>query len=288
MDGYGRGEAANSEVSVFVEIRASSHRNKDIQIRLPQAYLPLERRIKKRVADKVSRGRLDVYIRRNGLRGQQIVQLDKELAIACYQQMCRVAEQLGKDENSVNFSSVFEQPGVITTSQREPNAMQEWIIVSTAVDSALGDMLQQRNLRGKELLSEMTPELLSLQAERGALSLQLDDLNLALALRLEKRLVRILGSRLNKDKLTHEAAILVEKSDITEELRRIEEHCMALGQLLHLDEKGVGREMDLIIQELMREMNTVSSKVIPAEATAHIVAMKLHLELLRDLISQVE
>ena len=166
--------------------------------------------------------------------------------------------------------------------------MQEWIIVSTAVDSALGDMVQQRKLRGKEIRSEMNPELINLQAQRGELSLRLDDLNQALATRLEKRLTRILGSRMNPQRLSHEAALLVEKSDITEELRRIEQHCLALGQLQQLDERGVGRQMDLIVQELSREMNTVSSKVIPAEATANVVAMKLHLEHLRDLISQIE
>ena len=78
MEGYGRGEASNGDVSVFVEIRASAHRSKDIQIRVPQCYLSLERRLKQRLLDKVHRGKVDVFIKRTGLKGFQEVVLDAE------------------------------------------------------------------------------------------------------------------------------------------------------------------------------------------------------------------
>ena len=67
MEGYGRGEASNGDISVFVEIRASAHRSKDIQVRIPQYYFSLERRLKQRLLTKVNGEKIDVYIKRTGL-----------------------------------------------------------------------------------------------------------------------------------------------------------------------------------------------------------------------------
>ncbi len=288
MEGYGRGEASNGDVSVFIEIRATTHRSKEIQIRLPQAYLSLERRLKQRIHDKIFRGKLEVFVRRTGLRGHQEVLLDYELAKACFEEMAQLAEELGRSKDDIDINAIFSQSGVLNTQAKEPDAMQEWIIVSTAMDSAIIDLIQQRKVNGKELAMELGPELRDLQRHRGELSAQLDILNAALVKRLEKRLHKLLGQRIHPQKLEHEAAILVEKSDITEELARLEEHCLQLGQLQALKEKGIGRQMDAVIQQIQREMNTIASKVIPAQASQHVAAMKVHIENIRDIIAQVE
>jgi uncharacterized protein (TIGR00255 family) len=288
MEGYGRGEASNGEIAVFVEIRASSHRSKEIQIRLPQAYLPLERRIKKRIADKVHRGKLDIFIKRNGIRGQQVLQYDEELALEIHHRMTELADTLGQPSESVDLATIFQQPGVAQAIPKEPNAMQEWIIVSTAVDSALGELLQNRKIQGKEIRMELEPEIRAMQATRGHLSEHLDGIHQALMERFEKRLQRLLGGRFPVDRLSTEAALLVEKSDISEDLRRIEQHCIDLGLCLSDTSKGVGRKMELLTQELLRELNTISSKVIPAEASQQIIQLKVHLENIRDWVSSVE
>ena len=288
MEGYGRGEASNGDVSVFVEIRASGHRSKDIQIRVPQCYLSLERRLKQRLLDKVYRGKVDVFIKRTGLKGFQEVVLDAELAKACFEEMSALALDLNRPTEEIDINKIFEQPGVLNTQAKEPDARQEWIIVSTALDAAIIDLIQQRKVNGKELSMELAPELRGLQKHRGELSSQLDALNQALVDRLDKRLKKLLGQRMSSDKLHREAAILVDKSDITEELARVEEHCLRLGQLQAQKEKGLGRKMDIVVQDLQREMNTIGSKVIPAEASEHITQMKVHIENIRDIITQVE
>lgn len=288
MEGYGRGEASNGDLSVFVEIRATAHRSKDIQFRLPQCYLSLERRLKKRLTDKIFRGKLEVFIRRTGLRGHQEVLLDTELAQACFEEMVQLAQTFNRPAESIDINKIFDQPGVLNTQAKEPDAMQEWIIVSTAMDSAIVDLIQQRKVMGKELAMELGPELRGLQRHRGELSSQLEILNQALVIRLEKRLNKLLGQRIPSERLQHEAAILVEKSDITEELARLEEHCLSLGHIQSLKDKGTGRKMDAVLQQIQREMNTIASKVIPAQASQHVAEMKVHIENVRDIIAQVE
>ena len=149
MEGYGRGEASNGDVSVFVEIRASGHRSKDIQIRVPQCYLSLERRLKQRLLDKVYRGKVDVFIKRTGLKGFQEVVLDAELAKACFEEMSALALDLNRPTEEIDINKIFEQPGVLNTQAKEPDARQEWIIVSTALDATIIDLIQQRKVNGK-------------------------------------------------------------------------------------------------------------------------------------------
>ena len=288
MAGYGRGEASNGEVSVFIEIRASAHRSKDIQFRLPQCYLSLERRLKNRLTDKVSRGKIDVFIKRTGLKGHQEALLDVDLAKACFEEMSHLALELGRDVQEIDINKIFEQPGVLNTKSKDPDAMQEWIIISTAMDAAIIDLIQQRKIGGKDLSMELEPELRGLQRHRGELSSQLEALNQALMDRLDKRLKRLLGQRLPPQRLQYEAAVLVDKSDISEELSRVEEHCLRIGTLHNQKEKGLGRKLEIVIQDLQREMNTISSKVIPAEASEHILEMKVHVENIRDIIAQAE
>lgn len=288
MEGYGRGEASNGDISVFVEIRASAHRSKDIQIRIPQCYLSLERRLKQRLLNKINRGKIDVFIKRTGLNGHQEVILDAELAKACFEEMAALAILLKRSVDEIDINKIFAQPGVLNTQAKEPDAMQEWIIVSTAIDAAIIDLVQQRKVNGKELFMELSPELRGLQKHRGELCSRLNELNQALIERLNKRLKKLLGQRISSDRLQREAAILVDKSDITEELSRIEEHCLRLGHLQAQKEQNIGRKMDIVLQDLQREMNTISSKVIPAEASLHITQMKVHIENIRDIISKVE
>ena len=105
------------EVSVFVEIRASAHRSKDIQIRVPQCYLSLERRLKQRVLDKVHRGKVDVFIKRTGLNGHQEVILDRLSAKACFEEMSALID-LNRSVEEIDVNKIFEQPGSQHTSQR--------------------------------------------------------------------------------------------------------------------------------------------------------------------------
>ena len=253
---------------------------------MPRPYRPLERRIKKRIADKVHRGKLDTCIKRNGIRGQQVLQYDEGGPLNSSSNN-RAGTKIGANNRCYRSCHHIPATGVAQAIPKSPTP-QEWIIVSTAVDSALGELLQNRKIQGKEIRAALEPEIRSMQATRGHLSEHLDSIHQALMERFNKRLQRLLGGRISAERLSTEAALLVEKSDISEDLGRIEQHCIDLGLCLSDTGKGMGRKMELLTQELLRELNTISSKVIPAEASQQIIQLKVHLENIRDWVSSVE
>lgn len=287
MNGYGRGEASNGDISVTVEIRAQNNRTRDVQIRLPKVYLSLEPRIKKSISEKIVRGRIEVFIHRNPLRSGKRVTCDTELAEQYYQAMMLVAKRLQREPSEISLTEIYKQPGVLLLTETKPDALQEWFILATALEAAIHDVCLQRHEEGEKLQLRFDQHIKELQRLRNILFQQQENINHQLFSRLEKRLKRLLGDNLDPRRLEQEAAILVEKSDCSEELYRLEGHCISLGKFSDND-KPVGRQLDLILQELNREINTIGSKVQEHAFSQIVISLKYQLEKMREIVSHIE
>ena len=133
----------------------------------------------------------------------------------------------------------------------------------------------------------MTSLLAELQQTRGETVALADSVNARIHKKLEMRLMKLLGDHVDPNRLAQEGAILADKSDISEELLRIQSHCDQLAQTFNA--KGaVGRKIDFILQELNREINTVGSKASESAITAQVISMKSLLEKLREQAANIE
>ena len=287
MEGYGKGEASNSDVGITVEIRSSANRFREVQIKLPQAYLSLERQIKKMISEHIVRGKIEVFIRRHNIKSQTQIHINLELAEQYYQAMATVAKRLQREATDIDLQVIMDKPGVLMLTEIDPDPQQEWLIVSTAVESALRDVLQQRSQHGKIIEQDLQEHLRAFQEIRNLLCSQIDDINASLQERLEKRLQKLLSGQIHPNRLSQEAALLVEKSDISEELLRLEQYSIDLGTLPH-SSPAVGRQMDILLQEINRDLNIIASKVIDVQSAQLTVQLKQRLEKIRELISQTE
>ena len=287
MNGYGRGEASNGDVAIVVEIRSNPHRTRDLQIRLPKLYLSLEPRIKKTIAGSTQRGRIEVYIHRNPIRSGQEIDTNLDLADKYYQAMSLVAKRLQREPSEISLQEVFNQPGILVLKEPTPDPLQEWIILSTALDVALNDLRRQRQEEGAVLEEKLIPHRSEIQRLQQVLVAQQDRINQQLFQRLEKRLQRLLGDQLDSKRLIQEAAILVEKSDCSEELHRIEGLCLSLEEV-STSNKPLGRKLDFILQELNREINTIGSKIQDHSFAQIVIALKVQLDKLREIVTHIE
>ena len=290
MNGYGRGEASNGEISIVVEVRCNAHRSKDVQIRLPKFYLSLEPRIKTTISEHITRGRVDVYINRNQLRSMKMIHCDLELAQQYYDAIQQLSDSLGRESSEISLKDVYSQPGVLIQKEKTADALNEWFVLSTALDLALSDAIAQRSKEGLELQEEIHRLGQALHSEVKDLCAQQDAINRKLFLRLEKRLQRLLGDQLNSKRLTQEAAFLVEKSDCSDELSRLDGHCQKLLSLqdTQTEHKAIGRKLDFVLQEINRELNTIGSKIQEYAFAKIIVEAKSHADSLRELVSDIE
>jgi uncharacterized protein (TIGR00255 family) len=288
MTGYGRGEATNGDVSVVVEMKSVNNRFRDVQMRVPRDYMVLEPRIQAALKDSIQRGRIEIFVRRNAAESGQGVQPDVHLAERYYKAIKLVAQRLQRPEEDIPLALIVAQPGVLTTIETEADALTEWDLANTAVQAALDDLLQMRKAEGDALQRDLRWQLDEMMRLRAEVAAHSEGIAERLRARLEERLLRLVADRrLDPSRLAQEAAILADKADVSEELVRIESHCVQFGDALN-SEEPVGRRLDFLLQELNREINTVGSKAAESAVAERVVEMKSVLERMREQVANVE
>ena len=287
MTGYGRGEAANENITTVVEIRTVNNRFRDIQIRVPKSYLSLEPRIRKAISKVIHRGRIEIFVHRESVESSQQISCDPILAERYLKAMQAVAKRLQRDQTEIALHTILAQPGVLLTTEPEPNANYEWDLIATALDLAIADLCNMRKEEGEALHQNLLEQLLQLQQIRHTIEQQFDDLTKHLQQKLEQRLIRLLGDKIEPIRLAQEAAILVDKSDISEELTRLQSHCDQLQNIFNTP-GPVGRKIDFILQEFNREINTIGSKSSSHKVAMSVLEFKSILEKIREQAANIE
>jgi uncharacterized protein (TIGR00255 family) len=288
MTGYGRGEATNGDVSVVVEMRSVNNRFRDIQIRLPRSYMVLESRIQKFMKPRIHRGRLEIFVRRSAVESSQTIAADPILAERYHAAMASVAQRLTRDPADIPLGLILNQSGVLTLSESEPDALVEWTLVVTALESACAALMGMRSTEGEELHDDLRRHLDDILRLHAEVETHCEGINTRLQARLTARITRLIGDRIEPGRLAAEAAVLADKADISEELARIRSHCRQFEQVMTGESEPIGRKMDFLTQELNREINTIGSKAAEHPISSRVVEMKSVLERIREQAANVE
>ena len=287
MTGYGRGEASNGALSISIEIRSTTHRFRDIQIRVPKGYLSLEPRIRSRVGKLVIRGRVEIFVHRHSLDSTHNITADPTLAERYLKAMKLIAKRVQKEEESIRFEDLIQQPGVLHIQENLPDANAEWVLIDTALQAALDHLQMHRTQQGIERKKKLEVLIASLQMKRAEIEENNDHIHAFLFEKLEGRLKRLLGSHLPPRRLSQEAAILVDKADVSQELIKIRTSCDQLRGALEKTE-SVGKKLDFILQDLGRELNTIGAKIVDHRISHTIIEAKELLERIREEANDLE
>lgn len=287
MTGYGRGEATNGDVTVVVELKSVNNRFRDLNVRMPRGYLVLESRVQKVLREVLQRGRVDVFLRRSAVEGGPSVQADPVLAERYFNAMAQVAKRLAREDEDIPLASVLAQPGVLNAAEVETDALGEWTIVETALQAALADFLQMRSAEGEALRLDLRRHLDHLQRLWAEVQACTDGITERLHARLQERITRLLGDKVDPSRLAQEAAVLADKADVSEELARLRSHFKQFSDALESPDP-VGRKLEFLVQELNREINTIGSKAAEHPVSAQVVEMKSVLERIREQAANVE
>lgn len=288
MTGYGRGESDRAGARISVEINSVNRRQSDIVINLPRELSALEPRIREAVAERVSRGRTNVVVvldRR--ATGAPNLALDSALARSYHESMRALQEQL-RVAGEITIGMILQAPGVLRFSEDglAPNEM--WPTVQAALKTALDELLAMRAREGRHLAKDLIHRL---KAVRHSLE-EVRKLHPAVAEKYRAGLLERLKNAgfeflPNDDRLLKEIALFADRSDVSEELTRLESHLAQFAHHLRKDEP-VGRTLEFIIQEISRELNTLGAKAGDAEISRHVVASKAELEKIREQVQNLE
>jgi uncharacterized protein (TIGR00255 family) len=296
MTGYAQARSELHGWAVRVSVKSVNHRFLDLKLRLPEGFDLYELRLRQAVREHIHRGHVDLYV--NVEPGTAApVQINKELARA----YLHAAESFMKDTSAaanVDVVSLLRLPGVIAgLNGVVPEAEDQQEKLGQALDACLREALlkldDMRRAEGKHLVQELRDRLARITSEVEQVRGLVTTLRPAFARRLDVRLKELLGgTSIDPARLAQEAALLAERSDISEELDRLRSHLQQFTKLL--DGAGeLGKKLDFLLQEMHREANTMLSKTPGVESEALAITglaleIKADIEKLREQVQNIE
>ena len=290
MTGFGRGSAAGDGFAVSVEIKTVNNRYLDIHVRGPQELTSLEMDIRKRVNARLSRGRVDLNINFDRTGETASYQINQAV-VAAYVDALREIQHQFNLSGDIDVSSIARLPGALSSPRNE--LTDEMVRgIEAAIDQALANLEQMRNVEGQSLASEMNNRLQTIQQRIPVIESAAAGLVDAYQQRLQKRISELTSRsgqpiELDPTRLAQEVAYLADRSDITEELARLRSHVEQFREALESNEE-VGKRLDFLLQELNREANTVLSKSTEISIKEAALAIKAEVEKLREQVQNVE
>jgi uncharacterized protein (TIGR00255 family) len=290
MTGFGRAELAGETAAITVEARSVNHRHLDVALRLPNAWSSLESDIRRLVQGRVERGRVEISVQVSPLPTQstRTVRVDSVLAQHYVEQARQLAREIGVG-GDVDLGWILGRPGVIElTDAPAADAAVVWPLVAAALGQALDELVDRRSVEGTALASELRGLGAALTDVLGQMNARAPLAAARREERLRERMTALLaGTGLDETRIATEVAVWATKTDVTEELARLRVHLDELGLMLN---KGgsVGRQLDFLIQEMNREVNTVASKADDLELSQAALGAKGLLEKIREQVQNLE
>ena len=288
MTGFGHGEGEVGGLAFSCDVRSVNHRFLDARVKLPREHVGHEPALVQRVRKRVGRGRVELSVRTEAAGDQACqVRVDAELARRYQASMRELAEALGLPALDLPVTAFTELDGVVTVQTRADDEDVAQAL-HQAVDQALEAHARMRLEEGRALASDLLARLDRI----GILIEQLADDAVEqlprLRDKLHDRLQRLLGEvPVDADRVLTEAAMIAERADVTEEIVRLRQHSDAFIQAIRGGGR-VGRKLDFIAQEMLREANTVGSKAWEAPVSLLSIEIKSEVERIREQVQNVE
>ncbi len=290
MTGYGRAEALLEGRKWVIEIKSLNHRYIEIITRLPGVLSSLEIDIKKRVGERIFRGRIEISIQADAEAGQDNgvqYSLNVPLLRNYHSLLVKMKEDLNlKDEVGLNTLARFKEIFVPSETRFDPAAA--WGGIRTTLDEALDALIRMRRAEGDVLKKDFLGRLDTLGRYLASAKARAPRTVLEYKQRLQERIRELTdGLEMDPVRLSQEVALLAEKSDITEEIVRFESHIGQMEKLLQGSD-AIGRKLDFLLQEMGREVNTIGSKSNDIVIAQDVIELKSELAKLREQAQNVE
>ena len=288
MTGFGRGEGETSLGKVLVECRSVNHRYCDMSIKLPKRLTPFENRIKEMIRSLVSRGRIDVLLKIDS-GGEERAPLTVDIKLA--EQYVRALQAL-KDQfqikGEITLDLLASTADLITAKEESIDIEPYWQEIAPILKRSFEAMDEMKRSEGESLARDLRGRLERIGGQLEEIKTQFPFHVEAYQNRLREKLKSLLeGMEVDPNRFQQEVAFLAERIDITEEIVRAESHLRQLVVLLS-EKEPVGRKMDFLLQEINREVNTISSKANDAGISQRVVEIKSELEKIREQVQNIE
>ena len=289
MTAFATVEKTTDELTATVEIRSYNSRHLDIFLRIPSPYQLLEDKIKELIHARVARGRIEMRLH---IEDHTMEAAALEIEDARADALMTIFEELKskfKLKNDITLDTLLNAGGIIKPIEKVQNDETIWPVVKTCIILALDDLEAMRCKEGDFIEEDFKQRLEFINDCLKRIKRGSDNLFGQNQQKLKERISALTQNivELDSARIAQEAAILADRSDISEELTRAASHLNQFVQIMQAPEPA-GRKLNFLLQELNREFNTMGSKIGNAAISHLIIDVKSELERIREQIQNVE
>ncbi|MFW6303538.1 MAG: YicC/YloC family endoribonuclease [Candidatus Sumerlaeota bacterium] len=292
MTGFGRAEGCSEPGSLTVEIKSVNHRFLDARVHLPRDLSLLEIPLVKQVKSRLERGKVEVSVKwfpSPEMTGG--VTFNQNLVARYEADVDHIAAFLHREEEKVSLEYLLSLPGAIEKESNEDLSQAVGELAAEVLEKALDALVAEREREGVPLADEISSRLDALQKYQETVAERRQEVVDAYRERLTKRAgewAQSASVELDKGRIESEILVFVERSDIQEELVRLEAHIQAFRDLLVEERPSKGKPMEFLTQELLRETNTIASKGRDTSINSLVLEMKNEIEKIREQVMNIE
>lgn len=286
MTGYGRAMRAEDGRELTVELKSVNHRFLDLSFRMPRGLMFLEDDVRKLISRRVSRGHVDVFMTYRNLRSDaRTVTVDRALFDAYSRALDELSGSGLRDDRSLMAVARMNDVLIVTEAEEDQEALRR--LTADTVNDALDALLQMRTREGIEMKRDLVNRIDHIEEMTGDIEARYPETVQEYKARLRVLIEEMIGQGVDEARLLTEVAIMADRSAIAEETVRLRAHIAQLRECMEKDEP-VGRRIDFLVQELNREVNTISSKSQDVPITRCVVSLKAEIEKLREQLQNIE
>jgi uncharacterized protein (TIGR00255 family) len=290
MTGHGRGEHTQEGFKITTEASSVNRRQAEINVYLPRELEPLDARVRDLIAKKVARGRITarvtLHVTESALIGH--AQVNSALARAYVRELRKLAGEL-KIQSEITLDLLARIPGIFVAETAMADADHFWPGVEKSVDQALGALVKMREREGANLAKDLKARVSTMRKGLALVKKEAPAMVVRYREQLRER-IKNAGLPLpaeEDERLQKEIVYFADRSDISEELTRLQSHFQQFDDCLK-SEEPIGRTLDFLAQEINREVNTIGSKASDSAIAREVVMLKAELEKFREQVQNVE
>ncbi len=290
MTGYGRGEHTQEGYKITAEVSTVNRRQAEVNVYLPRELEPLDSRVRGEINRRVARGRVTARITLHETESALIshAQVNMALAKAYARELRKLAAEL-KISGEVTLDVLARAPGVFQADTALADADHFWPGIKAALDTALDSCVKMRSREGAHLFKDLKGRITAMRKAVAKIQKEAPAMVARYRDQLRER-IKAAGLPLpaeEEERLQKEIIYFADRSDISEELTRLQSHFKQFDDCCKTDDP-VGRTLDFLAQEMNREVNTIGSKASDAAIAREVVLLKTELEKFREQVQNVE
>ncbi len=289
MTAFSQASHTSETLTVDVTIRSYNSKSLDMVCYFPESCQAFEEEVKKKIAKTHDRGRIEIRLSiKDEAKDLEQFEVDIEKAASYYQALKKMKEDLSLSSD-ITLDHLLTARNVIVPSRKETDMETLWKAVASCMETVSTNLDLMRRQEGKNLHTDLCARIEDIEKKVKGIEIEAKTIPLIYKQRLMERIAYLTSETEGLDpvRISQEAAILADKSDVSEEITRLYSHIKQFREILESDEPG-GRKLNFLIQEFNREFNTIGSKAGNASLSHKVVDLKSELEKIREQVQNIE